>query len=681
MDKRALSVPSPFGGGDNKPKTALSFHIIDHQQFIDSVIGGHSYDYSEEAKCKVDNLHGIVKNIISVATQFVDGENVPKGDLSKAPGINISSDILQLIECINCQMTCQAKEFKNMEETWKAIFQKLRSYRWTTQVLLVLAAFALQYGDFWYASEAPPEGRNAMSDYLWKALRSLKKKVISDGNKVAIKPLNDVVKDLCELTTSLSDLTQLVYQYRGKHLPELARAFQSIPRWSCETIIAILAAANIFAQTISVSTMFITSELENLKLSVSDRRKAVRLAVTACKEQIGNMEEYQKYVKDVEAAVDIADFLRLLLADDSKQNPFAPGPSNKPVKYELFRKKIVLLIISGQKIPEFDIAIIESIHKGRQESPKGGIVPIQMESESQKKKVEETVTVSETRYELVWIPIVDAGQDKLEALPSFESVRPWAFVVDPRKMNKFAARYIKEEWHFKRETMVVVLDSLGWVENTDAMPMLRLRETDAFPYTGNESTRLWRGRRNWFQLLLSEPESTLDAVKDEYILFSGGLPAVEVAGDARDGVRNFKEVLIDDMKHFRILLRSCLITRLQDLQIQKKGGDALLDRMVYEMSEVYRACRRGGVAILTKRQDLELRLVGLSSDLRLVRDQAKDGWTDLAKGFEKKYEDAQQQSKCLHVCVPQFPDLEDLYCPLCNQLMDLCLECCHSDSD
>ncbi|XP_039169917.1 protein SIEVE ELEMENT OCCLUSION B-like [Eucalyptus grandis] len=311
-------------------------------------------------------------------------------------------------------MTCQAKEFKNMEETWKAIFQKLRSYRWTTQVLLVLAAFALQYGDFWYASEAPPEGRNAMSDYLWKALRSLKKKVISDGNKVAIKPLNDVVKDLCELTTSLSDLTQLVYQYRGKHLPELARAFQSIPRWSCETIIAILAAANIFAQTISVSTMFITSELENLKLSVSDRRKAVRLAVTACKEQIGNMEEYQKYVKDVEAAVDIADFLRLLLADDSKQNPFAPGPSNKPVKYELFRKKIVLLIISGQKSLNLTLrllrAYIRVVRKAqRWDCPDSNGVRIS------KKKVEETVTVSETRYELVWIPIVDAGQDKLEA--------------------------------------------------------------------------------------------------------------------------------------------------------------------------------------------------------------------------------------------------------------------------
>ncbi|XP_018715656.2 protein SIEVE ELEMENT OCCLUSION B-like [Eucalyptus grandis] len=338
MDKRALSVPprSGGGGGDSKPKTALTVHISDLYQFIESVIGKLSYDHTKEAKCKVDDLLGIVKNIISVTTQLVDAtqlldrENVPKRDLPEAPDTSMQGDISRLIEFISCQMTCP-KEYKNMEEKWNEIFQMVGSYRWTTQVLLVLAAFALQYGDFWYASEAPPEDRNAMSGYLWKALSPLKKKAISDGNKVAIKPLNDVVKDLCEWTTSLFDLIQLVYEHRGKHLPELASAFQSIPWWSCETIIAILAAANIFAQIISVNTTFTQSELEILKLSVSDRMKALRQKVDDLRRLIGSMEEYQKYVKYVEAPVDIADCLRLLLEDDSKQIPFARGPSNTPV--------------------------------------------------------------------------------------------------------------------------------------------------------------------------------------------------------------------------------------------------------------------------------------------------------------------------------------------------------------
>ncbi|KAL3724757.1 hypothetical protein ACJRO7_029855 [Eucalyptus globulus] len=292
-------------------------NIIDEHEFRDTIIGEHSYDSCIEEKCNVNDHLSIVNNIISSASPL-------------APDTSMQGDISRLIEFISRQMTCP-KEYKNMEEKWNEIFQMVGSYRWTTQVLLVLAAFALQYGDFRYASEAPPEDRNAMSGYLWKALSPLKKKAISDGNKVAIKPLNDVVKDLCEWTTSLFDLIQLVYEPRGKHLPELASAFQSIPWWSCETIIAILAAANIFAQIISVNTTFTQSELEILKLSVSDKMKALRQKVDDLRRLIGSMEEYQKYVKYVEAPVDIADCLRLLLEDDSKQIPFARGPSNTPV--------------------------------------------------------------------------------------------------------------------------------------------------------------------------------------------------------------------------------------------------------------------------------------------------------------------------------------------------------------
>ncbi|XP_039169919.1 uncharacterized protein LOC120294082 [Eucalyptus grandis] len=138
---------------------------------------------------------------------------------------------------------------------------------------------------------------------------------------------------------------------------------------------------------------------------------------------------------------------------------------------------------------------------------------------------------------------------------------PWAYRVDPQRMNTWAPKYIKEEWHFKRETMVVVLDSHG---------------------------------------RLVVQHGTSDAAKDEYILFWGP-PAVEVAAaDAGGGVPSIREIPIEDMRRFRTLLRSCLICRLQAVQILKIESNPLRDRMVYEMSEAYKACQRGGVAILTK---------------------------------------------------------------------------------
>lgn len=149
-------------------------------------------------------------------------------------------------------------------------------------------------------------------------------------------------------------------------------------------------------------------------------------------------------------------------------------------------------------------------------------------------------------------------------------------------------------------------------------------------------------------------------IKDEYILFWGPAAAVEAAGAVGGGIPNLRAVLIEDMKHFRILLRSCLICRLQALQIQKFESSPLRDPIAYQMSEAYKACRKDGVAILAKGPELQVEHVGLLSDLKLVTDQvAKDGWTAPAKGFEKKYKDSQGQSICLHVCVPHYTSLGD----------------------
>lgn len=47
---------------------------------------------------------------------------------------------------------------------------------------------------------------------------------------------------------------------------------------------------------------------------------------------LGQTEEYQKYVKKVEAPVDIVDFLiSLLTAKDSSQDPIVTGPNDTPV--------------------------------------------------------------------------------------------------------------------------------------------------------------------------------------------------------------------------------------------------------------------------------------------------------------------------------------------------------------
>ncbi|XP_010025857.3 protein SIEVE ELEMENT OCCLUSION B-like [Eucalyptus grandis] len=240
-------------GGSNMANGMASSDIInfiDNQQFLELVLGKQSYDSTEEEKCSVNDLLQITNNIFAEAIPPVKKD----GDTRKV-GMGVSesivpSNISHLIKWIGCQMTCEVMHGKDLEERLLAIFLKLSSYRRTTQVALVLAALALQYGEFWYISEAP----FALSTGVLKGLSALKKKLISDENKkAAITPFNKVVNDLLELTTRLLDLYKLVNERDRKPVPELVKTGRTIPRWSCETIITILATGNFFARLTDVN--------------------------------------------------------------------------------------------------------------------------------------------------------------------------------------------------------------------------------------------------------------------------------------------------------------------------------------------------------------------------------------------------------------------------------------------
>ncbi|KAL3727812.1 hypothetical protein ACJRO7_032540 [Eucalyptus globulus] len=542
------------------------------------------------------------------------------------------------------------------------IFQKLSSYQWTTQVLLVLAAFSLHYGEFWYICRAPSDGGNALSTCLLKGLISLKKKLWSEKNmKTAITTLNNVVHDLLELATSLVDLYKLHEQHRVKHVPGL-ESFGEIPTWSCDTIIAILVTGNYFARLVNADDKFAESELKNLVSSVSHLKSTVLQKAEGCKRGIAQMEEYQKYAKKVEAPVDIVDFLKsLLAAKASSRDPIVTGPNNTPVKLESFRKKKGLLIISGLEISADDAATLKRIHDHLKHSQ----------------------TEKETHYEFVWIPIRDAKPpNNSEAL--FKSLMPWALKVDPRKMNVLAPKYIETEWGFQRETMVVVLDSLGSVENLNFMHMVRIWGTSAFQGT-------WKDPFNWVQLVitLTVPREKLVVIKTAYTLFYGGTAALK--SDIAPEIPHLSMVHINDTKGFFIRLRSCLISRLEAVKTNPVKINPLIDPIVCEMCEAYKACHIGGFAILTKGPDLQKQHISLfdaastlANDLKRVKELVdKDKGIDLAEAFKKKEPGVQELSGRKHFYVPHYHGLGDLCCPDDSWKVsyDLSFTCCHSGSD
>ena len=122
----------------------------------------------------------------------------------------------------------------------------------------------------------------------------------------------------------------------------------------------------------------------------------------------------------------------------------------------MLKKKNVLLIISSLNIHKNLLSELMLIYDGIKE--KGD------------------------EYKIVWIPIVEQWTDDLrEKFEMLRSMMPWYIVQYSSPVA--GIKFIKEEWHFNNEPIVVVMNPQGDVENEDALHLILQRGMSAFPFT------------------------------------------------------------------------------------------------------------------------------------------------------------------------------------------------------
>ena len=121
----------------------------------------------------------------------------------------------------------------------------------------------------------------------------------------------------------------------------------------------------------------------------------------------------------------------------------------------MLKKKNVFLFISTLDITEEEINILRPIHER---------------------------TKSDSQYKIVWIPIVEEWTEPLKKrFEILKSKMPW-FVVQHFVTIK-GYKYIKEEWHFKKQPMVVTMSPQGKILHHNAFHMIQVYGLNAFPFT------------------------------------------------------------------------------------------------------------------------------------------------------------------------------------------------------
>ncbi|KAL8550588.1 hypothetical protein ACS0TY_009133 [Phlomoides rotata] len=384
-----------------------------------------------------------------------------------------SSDepISRTIYKISNEIQYGCEEDANLHKKTLALLELLGHYRWDAKVVLALASFAHCFASFWLILQLQPDNALAVSLAIVKQLP-----------RAILKPK---FKALSLLVNTMLKLSKIIVQFEGVSLHhELVdnRAMDVAMKkiylatyWFfrgilvCSSQFPDLRSCLSLEQVSSDRTVIAAWGLHSLGKKLDDLCRNLVQDVENCTHQI-DTRLYEKLLRlFTEKQDDNQKALHSLFASQN-EFPFSNAFSRDKIGILELKSKTILLLISTPALLPLDKAF----------------------SLVQQTQTKENCVV-------IWLPIASTNEWSLVDRTSFEffSKRlPWFSVRKPWQLNSAAVNYIRQEWSFRQDPIMVALDDEGLVANADAMDMMWVWGSKAFPFSTSTETQLWE-QANW----------------------------------------------------------------------------------------------------------------------------------------------------------------------------------------
>ncbi|KAK1313883.1 hypothetical protein QJS10_CPA06g01249 [Acorus calamus] len=199
------------------------------------------------------------------------------------------------------------------------------------------------------------------------------------------------------------------------------------------------------------------------------------------------------------------------------------------VSVDVLRRKIVILFISDLDISHDELFILTQMYNAHLSTVK-----------------------LERHYEMVWLPVPYKSapwtNSKQEAFNRLVSDMPWYSLYHPKILDAAVIKYIKEVWRFDKKPMLVVLDPQGRVVCPNALHMMWIWGSLAYPFSSAREEALWRDETWRLELLVDEIDPLIPTwiKEDRFICLYGG--------DDIDWIRRFTSAMRHVVQETRIPL-------------------------------------------------------------------------------------------------------------------------------
>ncbi|XP_052180696.1 protein SIEVE ELEMENT OCCLUSION B-like [Diospyros lotus] len=383
-----------------------------------------------------------------------------------------------IIQKVSCELSCKCSGGGDAHATTMEIFNILSYYSWDAKVVISLAAFAVNYGEFWLVAKLCATNQLAKSIALLKQLPD----IIEQANtlKSRFDAINILIKAITDVTELIVEFKQLPSQYISPDTPPMSTAMTHIPTAAYWTIRSMVACATQIISLLGLSYEHITStteawELSSLTHKVNNIHEHLNKQLFICHQYIDEKRHAETYQLLVHLFtiihLDNMRIIKQLIYPKDDQLPLLDGATRKRVSVEVLRRKNVLLLISDLDLWHEEIMILAQLHQ-------------------------EMRARSDLVYEIVWLPIIDRSmpwteeiQHKFELL---QGMMPWYMVHHPSLIEPAVIRYIKEVWGFDKRPILVALDPQAKVVSQNAFHMIWIWGNLAFPFTSAREESLWK---------------------------------------------------------------------------------------------------------------------------------------------------------------------------------------------
>uniref|UniRef100_A0A7N0TFB8 Protein SIEVE ELEMENT OCCLUSION C n=1 Tax=Kalanchoe fedtschenkoi TaxID=63787 RepID=A0A7N0TFB8_KALFE len=388
-----------------------------------------------------------------------------------------------IISKASSQIACTSNKESDVSARTMALFDLLGCYRWDAKVVIVLAAFAMTYGEWWLIMQLHLQSHLAASIANLKRLptdaRLLQHK-FKAIRSVLFHRVMDLTRSIIRFYTLPTDIIQLDGEAKSQANPQVYAAAYWVIRSTlmCSSRIVNLVSAKYELNRPSTAAIWELTSLANRMSSICNPLKQ---QVETCHQQIEL--KLRRRLKNLYSEVYANNqvVLRILLGMHD-EFPLKDNASQaKPKGVSELKNKVVLLLVSTPELLQVETLLLlgeKLYHQNLNDS-----------------------------YELVWVPISASSTWSDTERGTFKFLSdsmPWRSIRKPWLLSPAVVDYIKQAWEFKGEPVMAVLDTLGVVVNSSALDMALIWGAAAFPFSGSRESELWKEAKWTLEFLLDD---------------------------------------------------------------------------------------------------------------------------------------------------------------------------------